>query len=79
MSGNAQFLGSNQAFLIAFLKDPSQRPPIAQVAGEIMGAIANTIPGTVAFLQPNPRWKSALVRPRMRRVIRLCAFRYRCQ
>src|ERR1700720_598867 len=54
MSGNAQFMGSNQAFLIAFLKDPSQRPPIADVAGQLMGAIANSIPGTVAFLQPNP-------------------------
>ena len=54
MSGNGQFMGSNQAFLIAFLKDPAQRPPIAQVAGELMGAIGNAVPGTVAFLQPNP-------------------------
>jgi len=54
MSGNSQFLGSNQIFLIAFLKDPSRRPPIAQVAGQLMGGISNAIPGTVAFLQPNP-------------------------
>ena len=54
MSGNASFLGSNQAFLIAFLKDPSKRAPIQQVAGQLMGGIATTIPGTVAFLQPNP-------------------------
>ena len=54
MSGNAAFLGSNQAFLIAFLKPPSERAPIAQVAGQLMGGIAMTIPGTVAFLQPNP-------------------------
>ena len=54
MSGNSAFLGSNQAFLIAFLKPPSQRAPIAQVAGQLMGGIAMTIPGTVAFLQPNP-------------------------
>jgi hydrophobic/amphiphilic exporter-1 (mainly G- bacteria), HAE1 family len=54
MSGNAAFLGSNQAFLIAFLKPPSERAPIAQVAGQLMGGIATTIPGTVAFLQPNP-------------------------
>jgi HAE1 family hydrophobic/amphiphilic exporter-1 len=54
MSGNASFLGSNQAFLIAFLKEPSQRHPIAQVAGELMGGIAATIPGAMAFLQPNP-------------------------
>src|SRR5260370_7994036 len=54
MSGNGQFLPSNQAFLIAFLKDPSQRPPIAQVAGQLMGGIALTIPGAIAFMQPNP-------------------------
>src|SRR5712692_10173576 len=54
MSGNGQFLPSNQAFLIAFLKDPSQRPPIAQVAGQLMGGIAMTIPGAMAFVQPNP-------------------------
>jgi hydrophobic/amphiphilic exporter-1 (mainly G- bacteria), HAE1 family len=54
MSGNASFLGSNQAFLIAFLKEPSQRAPIDQVAGQLMGGIAGTIPGVVAFMQPNP-------------------------
>ncbi len=54
MSGNAGFLGSNQAFLIAFLKDPKERAPIDQVAGQLMGGIAGTIPGVVAFLQPNP-------------------------
>jgi hydrophobic/amphiphilic exporter-1 (mainly G- bacteria), HAE1 family len=54
MSGNSAFLGSNQAFLIAFLKDPSQRAPIQQVAGQLMGGIMGTIPGVVAFLQPNP-------------------------
>src|SRR3984893_5271881 len=48
MSGNSQFMPANQAFLIAFLKDPSQRPPIAQVAGQMMGEIGNAIPGTVA-------------------------------
>ncbi len=54
MSGNGQFLPANQAFLIAFLKDPKQRPPIQQVAGELMGGIAGTVPGALAFLQPNP-------------------------
>ncbi len=54
MSGNGAFLGSNQVFLIAFLKDPSQRPPIAQVAGQLMGGISGSIPGVMAFLQPNP-------------------------
>jgi len=54
MSGNGAFLGSNQVFLIAFLKDPSLRPPITQVAGQLMGGISGAIPGVVAFLQPNP-------------------------
>jgi len=54
MSENAAFLGSNQAFLIAFLKSPKERAPIDQVAGQLMGGIAGTIPGVVAFLQPNP-------------------------
>ena len=54
VSGEPNLLGSNQAFLVAFLKDPSQRPPIDQVAGQLMGQIRGTIPGAVAFLQPNP-------------------------
>jgi HAE1 family hydrophobic/amphiphilic exporter-1 len=54
MSGNGAFMGSNQAFLIAFLKPPSQRAPIGQVAGQLMGAIAGSVPGAMAFLQPNP-------------------------
>jgi HAE1 family hydrophobic/amphiphilic exporter-1 len=54
MSGNAAFLPSNQAFLIAFLKDPSERAPIQAVAGQLMGAIAGSIPGAIAFMQPNP-------------------------
>jgi HAE1 family hydrophobic/amphiphilic exporter-1 len=54
MSGNSQFMPANQAFLIAFLKDPSKRPPIDQVAGQLMGGIDTTLPGAIAFLQPNP-------------------------
>jgi hydrophobic/amphiphilic exporter-1 (mainly G- bacteria), HAE1 family len=54
MSGNSQFMPANQAFLIAFLKDPSKRPPINQVAGQLMGGIDTTLPGAIAFLQPNP-------------------------
>jgi hydrophobic/amphiphilic exporter-1 (mainly G- bacteria), HAE1 family len=54
MSGNGAFLPSNQAFLIAFLKDPSERAPIDAVAGQLMGAIAGTVPGALAFMQPNP-------------------------
>jgi hydrophobic/amphiphilic exporter-1 (mainly G- bacteria), HAE1 family len=54
MSGNSAFLPANQAFLISFLKDPSKRAPIQVVAGQEMGAIANSIPGVLAFMQPNP-------------------------
>jgi HAE1 family hydrophobic/amphiphilic exporter-1 len=54
MTGNTAFLPGNQGFLIAFLKDPSQRPPIEAVAGQLMGAINTQIPGAAAFLQPNP-------------------------
>ncbi len=54
MTGNSQFMASNQAFLIAFLKEPSERAPIQQVAGQLMGGIGMKIPGVVAFLQPNP-------------------------
>ena len=54
MSGNGSFLPSNQAFLIAFLKEPSKRAPIEAVAGQLMGAVAGGIPGAVAFMQPNP-------------------------
>ena len=54
MTGNNQFLASNQGFLLAFLKDPKQRPPIVSVAGQLMGGVSSTIPGVIAFLQPNP-------------------------
>src|SRR5438093_11023502 len=54
MIGHAKCLCSYQAFLIALLKDPSQRAPIAQVAGQLMGGVSGAIPGVVAFLQPNP-------------------------
>src|SRR5882724_652703 len=54
MSGNSQFMPANQAFLIAFLKDPSKRPPIDKVAGQLMGGVAMAVPGALAFLQPNP-------------------------
>ena len=54
MSGNGSFLPSNQAFLIAFLKQPSERAPIEAVAGQLMGAVAGGIPGAIAFMQPNP-------------------------
>jgi hydrophobic/amphiphilic exporter-1 (mainly G- bacteria), HAE1 family len=54
MVANSQFLTYNQGFLLSFLKDPDQRPPIIQIAGQLMGAISGTIPGIFALLQPNP-------------------------
>jgi hydrophobic/amphiphilic exporter-1 (mainly G- bacteria), HAE1 family len=54
MSGNSGFLPSNQGFLISFLKDPKERPPIVAVAAQLMGGVSATIPGLMAFLQPNP-------------------------
>jgi HAE1 family hydrophobic/amphiphilic exporter-1 len=54
MSGNNTFLPGNQGFLLAFLTDPSQRAPIQQITGQLMGGLNSTIPGVVSFLQPNP-------------------------
>ena len=54
VSGATSFFPANQAFFVVFLKDPSLRPPIQQVTGQLMGAIDSAVPGTIAFLQPNP-------------------------
>jgi HAE1 family hydrophobic/amphiphilic exporter-1 len=54
LSGNNSFLPGNQGFLLAFLDDPSKRPPIQQVTGQLMGGVNSSIPGLIAFLQPNP-------------------------
>jgi HAE1 family hydrophobic/amphiphilic exporter-1 len=53
MTGNAAFLSSNQGLLLAFLKSPEDRPPIQQVAGQLMGKLG-TIPGVMPFLRPFP-------------------------
>src|SRR5205823_6234839 len=42
MTGNSGFLSGNMGFLLAFLKDPDQRPPIQQVAGQLMDGIAGS-------------------------------------
>jgi len=54
VSGATSYFPANQAFFAVFLKDPSRRPPISQVTEQLMGAIDSQIPGTIAFLQPNP-------------------------
>ncbi len=54
LTGFSGLLGSNQGFLIAFLKDPEKRPPIQLVAGQLMGGISTKLAGAQAFLQANP-------------------------
>jgi HAE1 family hydrophobic/amphiphilic exporter-1 len=53
MSGNGQFLSSNQGLLLAFLRPPDERAPIQQVAGQLMGELGK-IPGVMPFLRPFP-------------------------
>jgi hydrophobic/amphiphilic exporter-1 (mainly G- bacteria), HAE1 family len=53
LTGNSQFLASNQGLLLAFLKPPQVRPPIEAVAGGLMGKLG-AIPGVFAFLRPMP-------------------------
>ena len=53
MTGNGQFLASNQGLLLAFLKPPQVRAPIQIVAGGLMGKLG-AIPGVFAFLRPMP-------------------------
>jgi HAE1 family hydrophobic/amphiphilic exporter-1 len=47
-------LTSNQGLVVASLADPAERAPIRQVAGQLMAAINNGVPGVIALLQPNP-------------------------
>jgi HAE1 family hydrophobic/amphiphilic exporter-1 len=53
MTGNGQFLASNQGLLLAFLNDRDKRPPIAAVSGKLsMGAAS--IPGIFPIFRPQP-------------------------
>jgi HAE1 family hydrophobic/amphiphilic exporter-1 len=53
MTGNAQFLSSNQGLLLAFLRSPENRAPIQDVAGRLMGQLGS-IPGVMPFMRPRP-------------------------
>jgi len=53
MTGNGQFLSSNQGFILAFLKPPDARLPIQAVTGQLMAKMV-TIPGIMPFLRPFP-------------------------
>jgi HAE1 family hydrophobic/amphiphilic exporter-1 len=53
LTGLGQFLTSNAGIAFITLKPPSERAPIDQVAGEMMGKLSS-IPGVMAFLRPFP-------------------------
>jgi HAE1 family hydrophobic/amphiphilic exporter-1 len=53
VTGLSGFIASNQGIMFTFLKPPGQRPPIQQVAGQLMGKMAS-MPGVMAFLRPFP-------------------------
>ena len=53
MTGNGQFLPSNQGITFTFLKPAGQRAPIQEAAAQMMGRIAGN-PGVFAFLRPFP-------------------------
>jgi hydrophobic/amphiphilic exporter-1 (mainly G- bacteria), HAE1 family len=53
MTGNSQFLPSNQGFVLAFLKSASERPPIQAVTGQLMAKMFQII-NALVILQPSP-------------------------
>ncbi|HWF12684.1 MAG TPA: efflux RND transporter permease subunit [Candidatus Acidoferrales bacterium] len=53
LTGNSQFLASNQGLLLSFLKPPQVRPPIQAVVGGMIRNLSS-IPGIFAFLRPMP-------------------------
>jgi HAE1 family hydrophobic/amphiphilic exporter-1 len=53
LTGLGQFLASNMGITFTTIKPVSERAPIQQVAGEIMGKISSN-PGVFAFLRPFP-------------------------
>jgi len=53
MTGATGFLPSNMGITFTMIKPPKARPPIAIVAGGLMGKISST-PGAFAFLRPFP-------------------------
>jgi HAE1 family hydrophobic/amphiphilic exporter-1 len=53
MTGNGRFLSSNQGLVLSFLNPADTRPPIQNVAGQLMGKLG-AIPGIFPFLRPFP-------------------------
>jgi HAE1 family hydrophobic/amphiphilic exporter-1 len=50
----SQRMPGNQGFMLAILKPPGERPPIQEVAAQLMGTIRSRVPGLFPILQPNP-------------------------
>jgi HAE1 family hydrophobic/amphiphilic exporter-1 len=53
LTGNSQFLASNQGLLLAFLEPSQVRAPIDAVVGRMIGKLG-AIPGVFPFLRPMP-------------------------
>jgi HAE1 family hydrophobic/amphiphilic exporter-1 len=53
MTGDGQFLASNQGLILVFLNPAHERAPIEYVAGNLMGNLGS-IPGIFPFLRPLP-------------------------
>ncbi|MBV9488093.1 MAG: efflux RND transporter permease subunit, partial [Verrucomicrobia bacterium] len=53
LCGFSKGLPSNQMLVLAFLKDPGQRPPINAVVGQLTRALSQ-IPGILPLLRPDP-------------------------
>jgi HAE1 family hydrophobic/amphiphilic exporter-1 len=53
MTGNSQFLPSNQGFMLAFLGDAGTRPPIVAVTGQLMAKMFQIV-NALVILQPSP-------------------------
>jgi HAE1 family hydrophobic/amphiphilic exporter-1 len=53
LTGATGFLAANQGIIFMFIKPPTERSPIQEVAAELMGKLGS-IPGVFAFLRPFP-------------------------
>ncbi|HZZ42824.1 MAG TPA: efflux RND transporter permease subunit [Tepidisphaeraceae bacterium] len=67
LTGMGRFLGSNQGLLLAFLKDPKDRPPfkmldgktiqhpdIEQISNTVAGQLMMNLPGAIGIFTPQP-------------------------
>lgn len=54
MTGNSQFLSSNWGLLLAFLSNPSKRPPITTVGQELEKSTTAAMQGAMGIMKPQP-------------------------